>query len=330
MADSQAHAQAHGSHHGMPARGKDLAWLSLGALGVVYGDIGTSPLYAHQASASSRQAHAPVDGRRDRQRARRAVAVLLVADARRRRQVPRLHHARRQQGRGRHPRARGARAAARADAHARARSRPRCCSPLRRGAALRRRRDHAGDLGARRGRGPRRRAELEPSATSIVPITRRILVGLFFVQKRGTARIGSVFGRSMLAVVLRDRRSRACRGSCATRACSRRSARTTRSQFLAAHGARLPRARLGRPLHHRRRGALRRHGPLRPAPIRLAWYALVFPALLLNYFGQGALYLRRAATRAVEPVLRLVAGAALLIPMVVARDARRRSSRRRR
>src|SRR5262249_22531176 len=26
--------------------GKELAWLSLGALGVVYGDIGTSPLYA--------------------------------------------------------------------------------------------------------------------------------------------------------------------------------------------------------------------------------------------------------------------------------------------
>src|SRR5262249_40940113 len=26
-------------------------------------------------------------------------------------------------------------------------------------------------------------------------------------------------------------------------------------------------------------------------PIRLAWYAIVFPALLLNYFGQGALLL---------------------------------------
>src|SRR5207247_4292205 len=26
--------------------------------------------------------------------------------------------------------------------------------------------------------------------------------------------------------------------------------------------------------------------------IRLAWFALVFPALLLNYFGQGALLLR--------------------------------------
>ena len=32
--------------HYPPARGKDLAKLALGAIGVVYGDIGTSPLYA--------------------------------------------------------------------------------------------------------------------------------------------------------------------------------------------------------------------------------------------------------------------------------------------
>ena len=31
------------------------------------------------------------------------------------------------------------------------------------------------------------------------------------------------------------------------------------------------------------------------APIRIAWYAVVFPALLLNYFGQGALLLERGA-----------------------------------
>lgn len=33
-------------HHGRPIRGRYLATLALGALGVVYGDIGTSPLYA--------------------------------------------------------------------------------------------------------------------------------------------------------------------------------------------------------------------------------------------------------------------------------------------
>src|SRR6185503_14121523 len=35
----------HASHH-PPKDVRELAWLSLGALGVVYGDIGTSPLYA--------------------------------------------------------------------------------------------------------------------------------------------------------------------------------------------------------------------------------------------------------------------------------------------
>ena len=32
--------------HAAPKSRKELTWLSLGALGVVYGDIGTSPLYA--------------------------------------------------------------------------------------------------------------------------------------------------------------------------------------------------------------------------------------------------------------------------------------------
>ena len=54
------------------------AGLSLGALGVVYGDIGTSPLYAIKEcfhAAARRRADA-------RERARRPVARLLGADAR--------------------------------------------------------------------------------------------------------------------------------------------------------------------------------------------------------------------------------------------------------
>ena len=39
--------------------------------------------------------------------------------------------------------------------------------------------------------------------------------------------------------------------------------------------------------HHRRRGAVRRHGPLRPSPIQRAWFFVVFPALTLNYLGQA-------------------------------------------
>ncbi len=50
-------------------------------------------------------------------------------------------------------------------------------------------------------------------------------------------------------------------------------------------------------------------------PIRAAWFILVFPALLLNYFGQGALLLRDASAAA-NPFFRLVP-AAMLYPMVV-------------
>ena len=49
-------------------------------------------------------------------------------------------------------------------------------------------------------------------------------------------------------------------------------------------------------------------------PIRLAWFVVVMPALLLNYFGQGALILRNPA--AIEnPFYKLYPGWAL-IPMV--------------
>jgi KUP system potassium uptake protein len=50
-------------------------------------------------------------------------------------------------------------------------------------------------------------------------------------------------------------------------------------------------------------------------PIRLAWLALVFPALLLNYFGQGALLLRDPA--AVANPFYLLAPDALQLPLLV-------------
>jgi KUP system potassium uptake protein len=49
-------------------------------------------------------------------------------------------------------------------------------------------------------------------------------------------------------------------------------------------------------------------------PIQIAWFALVLPALLINYFGQGALVLRDPAAAA-NPFY-LLAPRALLIPMV--------------
>ncbi len=49
--------------------------------------------------------------------------------------------------------------------------------------------------------------------------------------------------------------------------------------------------------------------------IRTAWYLCVFPALLINYFGQGALLLERPAAAA-NPFYAMVPGA-LLLPMVL-------------
>jgi KUP system potassium uptake protein len=50
-------------------------------------------------------------------------------------------------------------------------------------------------------------------------------------------------------------------------------------------------------------------------PIRIAWFGLVLPALMLNYLGQGALVLRDPA--AVKNPFYLLAPSELLIPLVV-------------
>lgn len=50
-------------------------------------------------------------------------------------------------------------------------------------------------------------------------------------------------------------------------------------------------------------------------PIRLAWFGFVLPALVLNYFGQGALLLHNP--KAIESSFYLLAPAWLLVPMVL-------------
>ena len=55
-------------------------------------------------------------------------------------------------------------------------------------------------------------------------------------------------------------------------------------------------------------------GHVGPAAIRRAWFGLVLPALILNYFGQGALILAEPAA-ADNPFYRLTPAWAL-IPMV--------------
>ena len=68
--------------------------------------------------------------------------------------------------------------------------------PVRRGADLRRRRDHAGDFGALGARGLE---QVTPALTTyVLPAAVVILLALFAVQPLGTARIGRAFGPVML------------------------------------------------------------------------------------------------------------------------------------
>jgi KUP system potassium uptake protein len=149
----------------------------------------------------------------------------------------------------------------------------------------------------------------------VVPLTIAILLGLFWFQKSGTSGVGSVFGPVTLC------------------------------WFVAITIAGLP--WIGRhpgvlaavnPVHavrffltHGTHGFLvlgsvvlcitgcealyADMGHFGKRPIRLAWYACVFPALLVNYFGQGALLLERPEAAA-NPFYALVPPP-LLIPMVI-------------
>jgi KUP system potassium uptake protein len=57
-------------------------------------------------------------------------------------------------------------------------------------------------------------------------------------------------------------------------------------------------------------------GHFGPRPIRVAWYTLVFPALLLNYFGQGAIVMLQGQKAAANPFFAMVDGW-MLYPYVV-------------
>jgi len=126
----------------------------------------------------------------------------------------------------------------------------------------------------------------------IVPITCAILIGLFTVQRSGTARIGSAFGPVMavwfLAIAVSGIASlwrspealAAVSPLWAVRFMSEHGSGgflLLGSVVLVITGAEALYADLG---HFGR------------APIRAAWLAVALPALLLNYFGQGAALLR--------------------------------------
>ena len=127
----------------------------------------------------------------------------------------------------------------------------------------------------------------------ILPLAIGILAALFLMQRRGTAGVGKIFGPvtlvwfAMLAVlgigwIVREPRVLlAVDPLNALRFFAENGTRAflvLGSVFLVVTGGEALYADLG---HFGRR------------PIRLAWFTIVLPALLLNYFGQGALLLRR-------------------------------------
>jgi KUP system potassium uptake protein len=127
----------------------------------------------------------------------------------------------------------------------------------------------------------------------VVPITIAILIGLFLIQRHGTGRVGTIFGPvtfvwfAVLALLggLEIARYPAVLGAVNPLHAIRFFAANGRAGYfilgtvvLAITGGESLYVDLG---HFGRR------------PIRLVWFTVVMPALLLNYFGQGALLMNQ-------------------------------------
>jgi KUP system potassium uptake protein len=149
----------------------------------------------------------------------------------------------------------------------------------------------------------------------VVPISVAILIGLFIVQRQGTATVGKWFGPvialwfATLAVtgVLQIAQEPAI-----LQALDPRHA----WHFLHERGWHLFAAVGAIVLALTGAEALYADmGHFGPKPIRLAWTGLVLPALALNYLGQGALLIRDPAALA-NPFYRLFSDG-LLIPAVI-------------
>ncbi len=148
----------------------------------------------------------------------------------------------------------------------------------------------------------------------VVPITVLILAGLFLLQRSGTARVGAIFGPIMLIWLLAI-------GALGVAGILRQPAVLAAVNPL--HGLRFFAANgvagflvLGAVVLCITGGeALYADmGHFGKRPIRLSWLALAMPALVLNYFGQGALLLQQPAAR--ENPFYLLAPAWALYPLI--------------
>ena len=148
----------------------------------------------------------------------------------------------------------------------------------------------------------------------VVPVTLAILIALFAIQSRGTGKVGNLFGPitvvwflaiGALGVASIAQTPGVVRALDPSHAAAFVSASpglaflALGAVFLTLTGAEALYADMGH------------FGPL---PIRVAWFGLVLPALMLNYLGQGALVLR--SPEAVKNPFYLLAPPELLLPLV--------------
>jgi KUP system potassium uptake protein len=149
----------------------------------------------------------------------------------------------------------------------------------------------------------------------VVPVTMGVLIGLFWIQARGTGAVGKLFGPVMVLWF----------GVLAVLGVA--SIAQTPSVLAALD----PRHALNFGVHHpllsvfalgavflTMTGAEALYadkGHFGARPIRLAWFGFAFPALMLNYLGQGALILRQPEA-ATNPFY-FLAPPGMLIPLVI-------------
>ncbi len=294
----------------MPASRKELLWLSLGALGVVYGDLGTSPLYAlNQCLIVSRNKHAVTPDLPNILGVLSLVfwSLMLIVV------VKYLVLVLRADNRGE-----GGILALAALVAQKVKKSGRLAVPILLalfGAGL-----LYGDgvitpaisvLGAMEGL-----SEYNPQLHSfIVPATVVVLVALFSVQRFGSAKIGAIAGWVMLAwfitigaaglpfIVRNPVVLEAISPHHAVLFLANGNVHTfllLGSIVLCVTGTEALYADMGH---------------FGKTPIRIAWSAVVFPGLLLNYFGQGALFLEQGT--GVSNAFYGLVPQAMIIPMML-------------
>jgi len=151
-------------------------------------------------------------------------------------------------------------------------------------------------------------------AHAVIPVTLIVVVGLFALQRRGTAHVAKLFGPVMVvwflslavsgfASILREPQVLVALNPIYGIALLAHEPAMAlvilAAVFLALTGGEALYADMG----HFGKG-----------PVRVAWFTLVWPSLLLNYFGQGSLYLR-AGHEVVRPLFSMVP--APLLPYMV-------------